>query len=89
MIVHVYISLTLSCIVVLECFTLVSIISVLYLPTWAYHQDYFGGTLQNSLYNILRMSAPSTFFQIRDHLANYFYFAVLSMIVLYWDIIFL
>ena len=85
MIVHVYISLILSCIVVLECFSLVSIISLQYLPTWAHHQDYFSGTLQNSLYNILRMSAPSTSFQIRDHLANYFYFAVLLMIVLYWD----
>ena len=45
----------------------------------------FSGKLQNSLYNIQKMSAPSTSFQIRDHLANYFYFAVLSMIVLYWD----
>ena len=82
MIVHVSISLIFSCIVVyiyicivvLECFSLVSIISLLYLPTWAHHQEYFSGTLQNSLYNILKMSAPSTSFQIRDHLANYFLF---------------
>ena len=49
-------------------------------------QEYFSGTLQNSLYNILTMSAPLTSFQIRDHLDNYFYFAVLSMIQLHLSI---
>ena len=40
----------------------------LYSPTWTHHwhlQEYFSRTLQNSLYNIFRMPAPSTSIQIR------------------------
>ena len=68
MTVHVSIPLILSCIVVFKCFFLASILLFLYSPTWADHlhlQEYFSGTLQNSLYNIFRMPAPSTSFQIR------------------------